>query len=267
MRVDVDVVHYAPMDWLHQILGQDIKAGLLIVATIIVIEGVLSVDNAAVLAQMVMGLPEDQRGKALRIGLLFGYVLRGICILLVGVLVSIWWIGPVGGLYLLMLAIKHFAKKEHVETEAEEAVDHQGNWIYRHVLRLLGPFWATVASVETMDLMFSIDNVIAANAIAPGNYTLIIFGVFVGILFMRFAAQGFVKLMHKYPFLETCAFLVVGLLGLKLLAEIGVHFYPESAYTHVLESMTFKVVWSIVTLSIFFIPVLTHRLMGWPKKK
>lgn len=255
------------MEWLHMILGPDIKAGLLIVATIIIIEGVLSVDNAAVLAQMVMGLPEDQRGKALRIGLIFGYVLRGICILLVGVLVKVWWIGPVGGAYLLMLAVKHFAKKEHVEEEAEEAVDMQGHWLYNHAVRLLGPFWATVASVEVMDLMFSIDNVIAANAIAPGNYTLIIFGVFVGILFMRFAAQGFVVLMHRYPFLETCAFLVVGLLGLKLLAEVGVHFWPASSFAHVLESMTFKVVWSVTTLGIFFIPLLTHQLMGWPRKK
>lgn len=255
------------MEWLHMILGPDIKAGLLIVATIIIIEGVLSVDNAAVLAQMVMGLPEDQRGKALRIGLIFGYVLRGICILLVGVLVKVWWIGPVGGAYLLMLAVKHFAKKEHVEEEAEEAVDMQGHWLYNHAVRLMGPFWATVASVEVMDLMFSIDNVIAANAIAPGNYTLIIFGVFVGILFMRFAAQGFVVLMHRYPFLETCAFLVVGLLGLKLLAEVGVHFWPASGFAHVLESMTFKVVWSVTTLGIFFIPVLTHQLLGWPRKK
>jgi predicted tellurium resistance membrane protein TerC len=47
------------MDFLHTLLGPDIKAGLLIVLNLIVIESLLSVDNAAVLATMVLDLPKD----------------------------------------------------------------------------------------------------------------------------------------------------------------------------------------------------------------
>lgn len=255
------------MDLLHQLLGSDLKAGMLTVLAIILIEGVLSVDNAAVLAQMVMPLKPEDRGRALRIGLFLGYFLRGICIMLVGVLVKFWWISAIGGGYLLLLAIKHFAKKEHVEEEAHEAVVHEGSWLFRHLVRMCGTFWATVISVETMDLMFSVDNVIAANAMAPNNIPLIIFGVFVGILIMRFAAQGFVTLMHKYQFLETCAFLVIGLLGIKLLAEVVNQKFHLPALHHVLESNAFRIGWSVMTLAIFFLPVLTYKLFGFPKSK
>jgi predicted tellurium resistance membrane protein TerC len=131
---------------------------------------------------------------------------------------------------------------------------------------MIGVFWATVLSVELMDLMFSIDNVLVANALTD-KVPLICMGVFVGILAMRFAAQGFVKLMHVYPFLETCAFLVVGLLGLKLVAGLIEYFQPESPISHLIESQTFKIWWSVFMLMIFIVPVATHRLFGWPRHK
>ncbi|HVJ47452.1 MAG TPA: hypothetical protein VM511_13765, partial [Luteolibacter sp.] len=99
------------MDWSH-ILGTDPAAGLMVILILILIEGVLSVDNAAVLATMVMRLPENQRGKALKYGIIGAYVFRGICLILVGWLMSIWWLEPIGGLYLLYLCWKHFANNE-----------------------------------------------------------------------------------------------------------------------------------------------------------
>ncbi len=254
------------MNWFEQLIGQDLKSALPIILGIIVFEGVLSVDNAAVLATMVRKLPAHLRGRALKIGLIFGLILRGGCLLAVNFLTKVWWVGPLGGLYLLWLAFQHFTRHEHVEDIAEDAVQHEGNWVFRHMVRLIGVFWATVLSVEVMDLMFSIDNVLVANALTNNTY-LICMGVFVGILAMRFAAQGFVKLMHAYPFLETCAFLVVGLLGLKLVAGLMGHFAPDSSVSHLIESQTFKIWWSVFMLLIFIVPVVTHRLLGWPRHK
>lgn len=254
------------MNWFEQLIGQDLKSALPIILGIIVFEGVLSVDNAAVLATMVRKLPPHLRGRALRIGLLFGLVLRGGCLLAVNFLTRVWWVGPLGGLYLLWLAFQHFTKHQHVDEIAEDAVQHEGNWLFRRTARVIGVFWATVLSVEIMDLMFSIDNVLVANALTD-KIPLICMGVFVGILAMRFAAQGFVKLMHIYPFLETCAFLVVGLLGVKLVAGLLGHFQAESPIAHLIESQTFKIWWSVFMLLIFIVPVATHRLFGWPRQK
>ena len=110
------------MDWTYNILGPDPAAGIMVVLILILIEGVLSVDNAAVLATMVMSLPEGQRGKALKYGIIGAYAFRGICLVLAAWLIKIWWLEPVGGLYLLYIAWKHFSRKESVEEEAAEAV-------------------------------------------------------------------------------------------------------------------------------------------------
>lgn len=259
------------MDWTH-LLGPDPVSGLLVVLNLIVIESVLSVDNAAVLATMVMRLPEHQRGKALKYGIIGAYAFRGLCLVLAAWLMKIWWLEPVGGLYLLWLAWNHFSKHKSVEQEGAEAVEVEGNWLYRHTIGRLGPFWATVAAVEVMDLAFSIDNVVAAVAYVkeypqPSKTVIVCLGVFLGILAMRFAAQGFVKLMHRYPFLETCAFLVIALLGMKLMLGTAKHLLDAThPFRLFLESKGFDLSVSLLTLAIFVLPLATQRLFNWPKR-
>lgn len=252
------------MDMIHTILGPDPMAGVTVILMLILIEGILSVDNAAVLATMVMRLPPEKRGKALKYGIIGAYVFRGLCLALAAWLITVWWLEPLGGLYLLWLAWKHFSRHESVEEEGAEAVATEGNWLYRHTLGRLGAFWSTVVAVEIMDLAFSIDNVIAAVAYVknfpmPSKLILVCTGVFLGILTMRFAAQGFVKLMHRFHFLETCAFVVIGILGIKLLLSVPRHFLAEGHPIHdFLASKTFDLGTSVITLMIFIVPICTH---------
>lgn len=254
------------MDWTYNILGPDPAAGIMVVLILILIEGVLSVDNAAVLATMVMRLPEGERGKALKYGIIGAYAFRGICLALAAWLITIWWLEPIGGLYLLYLCFKHFTRHESVEQEGAEAAATEGNWLYRQTFGRLGPFWATVVAVEVMDLAFSLDNVLAAVAYVknfpmPSKLVLVCIGVFLGILAMRFAAQGFVKLMHRYPFLETCAFVVIGILGVKLMLSVPRHFTAEGNPIHdFLASKYFDLGTSVLTLLIFIVPVIVHRM-------
>lgn len=256
----------------QQILNNPIPS-LLIVGNLIIIESLLSVDNAAVLATMVMDLPKEQRDRALKYGIIGAYVFRGICLLFAALLIKVWWLKPIGGLYLLYLTFDYFKKKAAkakaekegaVEEEAEE-IDKSKNWLYKSTIGWMGQFWATVALVEIMDLAFSIDNVFAAVAFSD-NIVLIWTGVFIGILAMRFVAQGFVKLMEKYPFLETAAFLVIGVLGLKLMLAIYEHFYPETKATQFLESHQADWATSIITVAIFLVPIITSALFNFPKK-
>lgn len=254
------------MDFLHTILGDDIQAGLLIILNLIVIESLLSVDNAAVLATMVMDLPKDQRKKALKYGIIGAYVFRGICLFLAAWLVKIWWLKPLGGLYLLYLAFDYFRKKNaKATTTEEEEIDKSKSWIYKSTVGLVGTFWATVALVEVMDLAFSIDNVFAAVAFTD-HIWLIYIGVFIGILAMRFVAQAFVKLMEKFTFLETVAFIVIGVLGVKLTSSLVTHFYPESPISKILEGEKTDLFVSIFTVAIFILPVLSSLLFNFPKK-
>lgn len=179
----------------------------LILLNIIFIEAILSIDNASVLAVMVKKLPEKQQGRALRYGLIGAYVFRGLSLMFVSILIDIRWIKPIGGLYLLYLMRDYFTSvRDHHET-IEEKEEH---WIMQH-MKWLTPFRRTVIAVEFVDLMFSLDNLVAVVALSDRLW-IIILGVCVGILAMRFVAQYFIALLKKYPSLETSAFLVIGVL-------------------------------------------------------
>ena len=82
-------------------------ASLAIIGNLILIESLLSVDNAAVLATMVMDLPEKEREKALKYGIWGAYVFRGLAMLFASILIKIWWLKPVGGIYLLYLVYSY----------------------------------------------------------------------------------------------------------------------------------------------------------------
>src|ERR1700749_3483437 len=165
------------MDFLHTLLGSDIQAGLLIILNLIVIESLLSVDNAAVLATMVMDLPKDQRDKALKYGIFGAYFFRGICLVFASYLITIVWLKAVGGIYLMYLTFSYFKSKQTESTE-DDTLNKKENKIYKMTVGAIGPFWSTVAMVEVMDLAFSIDNVFAAVAFTD-NLWLIMIGVFI----------------------------------------------------------------------------------------
>jgi YkoY family integral membrane protein len=253
------------MDFLHQIFGDDLGAAALIIGNLIIIESLLSVDNAAVLATMVMDLNKEQRKKALKYGIFGAYFFRGLCLLFASILVKIWWLKPIGGLYLLYLCVSYFIK-ESTPQQDDDTLDKNSNWFYRKTIGAFGPFWATVALVEVMDLAFSIDNVFAAVAFTD-NMALIYIGVFIGILAMRFVAQGFVKLMENYPFLETAAFVVIGVLGLKLTSSFFCHFYESNFICKFLEGEEADMYISMLTVAIFVAPMLTSYFFNFPHHK
>ncbi len=236
-----------------------------IIGNLIIIESLLSVDNAAVLATMVMDLPHKERDKALKYGIWGAYIFRGIAMIFAAFLIKIWWLKPVGGLYLLYLVFSWWKGKQS-EGESDNSIEKESHWLYKTTVGGIGTFWATVALVELMDMAFSIDNVFAAVAFTP-NIILVCTGVFIGILAMRFIAQWFVKLMEKYSFLETAAFIVIGILGFKLLLSLYEHFYPETGISKFLGSHVADIGISILTVTIFFVPIMTSIIFNFPKKK
>ena len=117
-----------------------------------------------------------------------------------------------------------------------------------------------------MDLTFSIDNVFAAVAFTDNIY-LIWTGVFIGILSMRLVTGAFVTVMEKFPFLDKVAFVVIIILGLKLFMSGVTHFIPDTAFAHFIESEHTDTYLSIMTVVIFFLPILTSITFNYPKRK
>ncbi|NTW53559.1 MAG: DUF475 domain-containing protein [Chlorobaculum sp.] len=253
------------MQELFQSIIEHPASSLLVVFNLIVIEGLLSVDNAAVLATMVLDLPRQERPAALKYGILGAYLFRGLFLVFAASLVSIWWLKPFGGLYLLYLVWSWWNSRGAKDAGAMNDAK-RGNRFYRFIAGQIGPFWATVAFVEMMDIAFSIDNVFAAVAFTD-NLVLVCTGVFIGILTMRFVAYGFIRLMEEYAFLESCAYIVLAVLGVRLAFSVFEHLWPGMAFSDYLEGHQADVVMSIITVTIFLVPVITSTLFNVPAKE
>ena len=212
---------------------------VLIFLNIMILEIVLSIDNAAVLAAMVKELPKEQQKKALTYGIAGAYVFRGLALLFASVLIKLVWLKIAGGLYLMYLAYN--ALSTNVEQGGESKMTIK--------IPFLSALWSTIVAIEMMDLVFSIDNVFAAVAFTP-NLWLICGGVFIGILAMRFATTKFVKVLEKNPILERVAYWVIGALGLKLVS---------SYWLHDLNTEAIDAVFSILTLLAFIIPLIIKK--------
>src|SRR5580698_9674239 len=108
-------------DLLRQIQDNPLPS-LVIIGNLIILESLLSVDNAAVLATMVMDLKPQDRKKALRYGILGAYIFRGTAMVFASILIKIWWLKPVGGLYLLYL-VWDWWKGQQSEDKGDEFID------------------------------------------------------------------------------------------------------------------------------------------------
>lgn len=82
----------------------------------------------------------------------------------------------------------------------------------------LSPLIRTIIAVELADIMFSVDSIGAALAVSNVTWVLIV-GAMLGILMMRIASGLFISLIAKYPRIQTLAFVLVGIAGVKLLYQ------------------------------------------------
>lgn len=182
---------------------------LTIIGSLVILEGLLSADNALVLAVMVKHLPPKQQKKALFYGILGAYLFRFVAIGLGTYLIKIWWIKALGALYLLWMAFQFFFLKKEEDDEMTAGAP-------------MG-FWRTILAVEIMDIAFSIDSVLAAFGISEQVWVLYLGGI-LGVMMMRGVAQIFLTLIDRYPGLETTAYVLIALIGSKMMAStFGFH--------------------------------------------
>jgi len=200
---------------------------LVIILQLIFLEGILSIDNAAVIGALVSPLPDDkhvewpkalqrfvewlhpilgnQRIAALRVGLLGAYVGRGLMLFLTSFIIHNSWIKLLGAAYLIHLAFDNLEDRSGGGGEGDEQIKPIK----------VQTFWATVLTVETMDLIFSIDNVVAAVSLSDKLWVVML-GVAIGILTMRFAAGVFSYAVQREPILQQAAYVLVLNIGIEL---------------------------------------------------
>lgn len=190
---------------------QILTEALPVIISLIIIEGLLSVDNALAIAAMASHLPHHQRFWALRAGIIGAYVFRGLALLFATFIIQNPWLKLMGAAYLIHLMAHHLAashKSSQAENNATDTVKRG--------------FWGTVASIELMDLSLGVDNVVAAVALSD-EFWVVCTGVFIGILALRFVAGYCIGLIEKFPILEHTAFILIGYVGMLLVTELTLH--------------------------------------------
>lgn len=201
-----------------EVLSDPVSWGL--IGSLIILEGLLSADNALVLAVMVKHLPPDKQKKALTYGLFGAYIFRFIFIGLGVYLIKFTWIKVIGAAYLAWIVVKHFWLNNK---EEENSSEKKKGWM----IGVFGLFWATVISVELMDLAFSVDSILASLAVSEEIWILLIGGM-LGILMMRTVAKLFLVLIDKVPELENTAFVLIGIIAVKMF--VGIFGYELNHY-------------------------------------
>jgi YkoY family integral membrane protein len=183
---------------------------LITIGLLIALEGLLSADNAMVLAVLVLGLPKKQQKQALQYGMIGAFVFRTIAILLAAFLIRVAWVKLLGAGYLLYLVYRHFGGTP--EGGDRRTPPPAQAWLG------LTAFWATVVKVELTDIVFAIDSILVAVAMSPKRWVILTGGI-LGIVMMRLVIGQLLSLVERYPTLVDGAFVIIGWVGLKLLIE------------------------------------------------
>lgn len=182
----------------------------LTIALLIALEGLLSADNAMVLAVLVLGLPKSQQRQALRYGIVGAFGFRAIAIVLAAYLIRLASVKLIGAGYLLYLAYRHFFGAG--DTEARGTPPKAQPWMG------LTAFWATVVKVELTDIVFAIDSILVAVAMSPKLWVILTGGI-LGIVMMRVVIGTLLSLVERYPPLVDGAFIIIAWVGFKLVVE------------------------------------------------
>jgi YkoY family integral membrane protein len=180
------------------------------IGLLVLLEGLLSADNALVLAILVLGLPKAEQKKALRYGIIGAFVFRGLATIFAAVMIQLSWVKLVGALYLLYLPYAHFfAGGDH---EDRRKAKPARPWLG------LPAFWATVVKVELTDIVFAIDSILVAVAMSNKLWVIVTGGI-LGIIAMRMLIGQLLVVVQRYPALVDGAFIIIAWVGVKLLIE------------------------------------------------
>ena len=180
------------------------------IGLLVALEGLLSADNAMVLAVLVLGLPRSEQQKALRYGILGAFAFRSLATLLAVYLISLAWVKLAGATYLMYLAVQHFM--QHGGTEARRTPPKATPMFG------LTAFWATVVKVELTDIVFAIDSILVAVAMSSKVWVILAGGI-LGIIMMRLVIGQLLAIVQRYPPLVDGAFVIIAWVGIKLVVE------------------------------------------------
>jgi YkoY family integral membrane protein len=272
---------------------------LVVIALLVLLEGVLSIDNALVLGLLAKRVPKPLQKRALTYGLIGAFVFRIVAIATASFLLKWRIVKLIGGGYLIYIAVKHLFFESKEDAEEVVGLDKDGEPELRiaetgapltaeqemleikervpvpipeQQIKAGRSFWMAVAVIELTDIAFAVDSILAAIALVgsppaghPEGAThpklwVVIAGGMIGVMLMRVAAAMFIRLLEKFPRFEVSAYLLVIVIGLKLLVDWG---FNSEANPHVIDFHSYRT----PEFWIFWVSMLACLTFGFLPKK
>jgi YkoY family integral membrane protein len=183
---------------------------------LLVLETVLSADNALALASLVQPLePEAERERLLNWGVITAMLLRLLTVAAAGSLLHHPAVRVLGGAYLVWLALRHFRAELGLEATEVARTDGPDRTAASH--RPPGGM-RMVLMLAVTNLAFSIDSICAAFALTD-NLALVMVAGAVGLLALRGVTGLVLRWMRRFPNLANAGHLTVLAVGLRLISE------------------------------------------------
>jgi YjbE family integral membrane protein len=193
-----------------------------VLSEILVLNIILSGDNAVLIALAAAGLPPADRSRAIMYGMVLAVVLRIILSLAAVYLLAIPGILLVGGLLLLYIAWgfwKELRKKSEEDAQGHTAV-HEDKTMA-----------VALRQIIIADVSMSLDNVLAVAGAAHGNMEMLTIGLVISILLMGVAASLIAKLLDRVPAIAYVGIALIVYIGVEMIYE-DVHRFMASGEQH-----------------------------------
>ena len=205
---------------------------LTLLPILIILEILLSADNAIALASLTKSLKNSEdRTRALNIGITISLILRIFLILLSALLLKYLIIRVLAGLYLIYLFFSNVVLKGKNYSDEEIKKDYSNfNKIN---------FIKVVALLSVTDLAFSIDSITTAVAISD-QYILVVTGAIIGVIALRFTSEIFLRLIEYFTRLEMAGYIAILIIGSKLILNtIFIESFLPDFYFYILILISF----------------------------
>ncbi len=179
------------------------------IGSIILVDLLLSGDNALVIGVAAAGLPRRQRWLAILFGGAAAILLRVVFSLLSTVLLNLPWLQTIGAIVLLIIAVRLLAERKSKEAEGGE----------QKKLDARQGLFAAMLTILVADVTMSLDNILAVGAIANGDIPLLILGLLVSVAILLFGSALISEIVGKLTLLLDAAALVLAWTGSSMILD------------------------------------------------
>lgn len=189
------------------------------IGSILLVDLVLSGDNALIIGAAASGLLRRQRFIAIAAGGAAAIILRIVFAAIATLLLQLPLLQAIGGVLLLIVAIRLLADRDTKETAKKRSSAPQNSSPKPASGTKRNGLMGAIGTIMVADLTMSLDNVLAVGAIASGEILYLVIGVTLSILLILIGSALIAELIGKLPWLMDLAALVLAWTAAKMILE------------------------------------------------